>query len=206
MQGTAAPASWTDDELVAGLETDARLDCFDELLARYGRRVQHFVAGILRDQHLAQDVAQEVFEKLLAKSRLYQSGTNFRAWLFEVARNQALSVLRRRRRSPRALSSLGIDADGGGDPLSHLPARDEQALEEGELMSALAAAIADLPRTAREVFELCVQQGRTYQHAADRLGIPTGTVAIRIMRARRRLFRALSGHLGRIRRPPACFQ
>ena len=36
--------------------------------------------------------------------------------------------------------------------------------------------------------------------------LPTGTVAIRIMRARKRLFSALQHHLGRLRRPPACFQ
>ena len=38
------------------------------------------------------------------------------------------------------------------------------------------------------------------------LGLPTGTVAIRIMRARKKLFTALQHHLGRLRRPPACFQ
>jgi len=44
----------------------------------------------VRDPHLAQDVVQEVFEKVLLKHDLYRPGTNFRAWLFEVARNQAL--------------------------------------------------------------------------------------------------------------------
>jgi DNA-directed RNA polymerase specialized sigma24 family protein len=45
-----------------------------------------------------------------------------------------------------------------------------------------------------------------YQDAGKQLDLPTGTVAIRIMRARKRLFAALQQHLGRLRRPPACFQ
>jgi DNA-directed RNA polymerase specialized sigma24 family protein len=51
-----------------------------------------------------------------------------------------------------------------------------------------------------------VRQERTYEDAGKELGLPTGTVAIRIMRARKRLFTALREHLGRLRRPPACFQ
>lgn len=71
-------------------------------------------------------------------------------------------------------------------------------------MGAFLAAVEALPERYREVFQLCIQQGRTYEDAARELGIPTGTVAIRIMRARRRLYEVLKGHLGRLRRPPAC--
>ena len=56
------------------------------------------------------------------------------------------------------------------------------------------------------MFDLCVRQGRPYQEAAQVLGMPQGTVAIRIMRARRRLFGELGRHVERLRRPPACFQ
>ena len=73
-------------------------------------------------------------------------------------------------------------------------------------MSALASAIEQLPAHYQSVFDLCVRQGKPYQEAGALLGIPTGTVAIRIMRARKRLFGALSRHLDRLRRPPACFQ
>ena len=56
------------------------------------------------------------------------------------------------------------------------------------------------------MFELCIRQGKPYQEAGAQLGLPTGTVAIRIMRARKRLFGSLERHLDRLRRPPACFQ
>lgn len=197
----------TDEELIVALQSGDHERALTALEARYGERILHFVQGMVRDQHLAQDVTQEVFEKLLLKNDLYRPGTNFRAWLFEIARNQALSALRSRQRLPRPVSSLQAGDADEVDLLATIPARhDDRALEVDEFMAAFHAAVAELPDHYREVFELCVQGGVPYQEAGTRLGLPTGTVAIRIMRARKRLFGALQKHLGRLRRPPACFQ
>ncbi len=194
-----------DEDLVARLqagETELPLTTLEQ---RYGKRLYHFVHGMVRDPHLAQDVVQEVFEKVLCKSYLYRPGTNFRAWLFEVARNQALTALRSRQRLPRPVSSLQpVD---GPDLIESLPTGEvHHEVESDEFMAAFHAAVAELPEHYRVVFELCVQKGKPYQEAGVELGLPTGTVAIRIMRARKRLFTALQHHLGRLRRPPACFQ
>lgn len=198
----------SDEELVALLtsgQTDAAMEGIE---ARYGKRIYHFVHGMVRDTWLAQDVTQEVFEKVLVKHELYRAGTNFRAWLFEVARNQALSALRTQKRMPRPVSSLPGSGDDQGDGLlDSVPDRSSgRDLEEREFMTALAEAIDRLPEHYYHVFDLCVRQGRPYQEAAQILGIPQGTVAIRIMRARRRLFGELGRHVERLRRPPACFQ
>lgn len=202
------PAELTDDELMARVEAGDANEALTQIQERYGRRVLHFVRGLVRDLHLAQDVAAEVFEKVYLKSHLYQNGTNFRAWLFEVARNQALSALRSRRRNPLPVSSLGSAGDDDEPSLLESIAEDRvnRDLEEQEFMDALDRAVNALPEHYRTVFQLCVREGRPYQEAADLLDLPTGTVAIRIMRARKRLFRELSEHLGRLRRPPACFQ
>jgi RNA polymerase sigma-70 factor, ECF subfamily len=198
----------TDEDLVGQLQKGETGPAMTALEHRYGKRIYHFVHGMVRDPHLAQDVVQEVFEKLLLKNDLYRPGTNFRAWLFEVARNQALSALRSRQRLPRPISSLQSNDQGEvSDLLESLPARsDSRALEEEEFMVAFQAAVAELPEHYRTVFDLCVRQGMPYQDAGKQLNLPTGTVAIRIMRARKRLFAALQQHLGRLRRPPACFQ
>ena len=199
----------SDDDLMARMSSGEADPCLRELQGRYGRRIYHFVYGLLKDAHTAGDVAQEVFEKAYLKSHLYKAGTNFRAWLFEVARNQALSTLRHKKRSPRPMSSLPpLEGESeAADLLELLPeTHEERSLEEGEFMQAFADAVRDLPERYRIVFEMCVRQGNSYEDAAQALHIPTGTVAIRIMRARKRLFQALAHHLGRLRRPPACLQ
>lgn len=196
---------FTDDDLVAQLQAGDIDTPVTQLERRYGQRLQRFVRSMVRDVHLAQDVTQEVFEKILTRNQRYRPGTNFRAWLFEVARNQALSALRQQRRVPRPLSALRPQDDG--DFLEALPCElFDRRLEEAEFDAAFARAVAALPERYRTVFELCVQQGRSYQEAARHLGLPTGTVAIRILRARKRLFADLQQHLGRLRRPPACLQ
>ena len=205
MEACEANLPLTDEDLIAQLQAGNANQAITELEARYGKRIYHFAYGMVRDAHLAQDVTQEVFEKVLLKHELYRPGTNFRAWLFEVARNQALSMLRSRNRLPRPVSSLQ-PADGP-DFLDSVAAKPgSQQLVEEEFMAAFQTALDELPDHYRTVFDLCVRQGKPYQEAGRQLQLPTGTVAIRIMRARKRLFAALQQHLGRLRRPPACFQ
>lgn len=197
--------SVADEHFVAMLRAGAAEAGMAGILSRYAGRLFHFVHRIVRDPHLAQDVVQEVMGKVLQKHDLYQPGTNFRAWLFEVARNQALSTLRAHKRLPRPISALRGDTDR--DVLERLQSEPEdRSLEEAEFMAEFARAVDELPEHYRVVFDLCVRQGVPYQQAADRLGMPPGTVAIRIMRARKLLFGALERHFDRLRRPPACFQ
>lgn len=193
----------SDEDLIARMQAGETAAPLTELERRYGKRLYHLAVGMLRDAHLAQDVTQEVFEKVLVKRHLYRLGTNFRAWLFEVARNQALTTIRARQRRPRPVSSLAVELSPFDDLAA--PSHD-RAMEEAEFMAAFQEAVDELPEHYRTVFELCVREQRTYEDVGKRLGVPTGTIAIRIMRARKRLFTALREHLGRLRRPPACFQ
>lgn len=198
--------TWTDEDIVSQLQAGETEFAMSQLDERYGKRIYRFVQGMVRDPHLAHDVTQEVFEKVLLKNDLYRPGTNFRAWLFEVARNQALTMLRTRNRLPKPISALPSNGEES-DFLDSVPAKpDSEAMIEEEFMTAFQKAVDDLPEHYGIVFDLCVRKGRPYQEAGKELGLPTGTVAIRIMRARKKLFTALQHHLGRLRRPPACFQ
>jgi RNA polymerase sigma-70 factor (ECF subfamily) len=201
-------ATSTDDELMAAVDTGQVETALSLLQARYESQVFRFVNGIVRDAHLAQDVAQETFAKIFFKSHLYHLGTNFKAWVYEIARNQALSALRTRRRHPRPITSLaGPDGDSARDLIGQIACdASDRPAETAELMDEFRRAVALLPESYRRVFTECVIGGRAYQAVADEFGLPTGTVAIRIMRARKRLFQSLGHHVDRLRRPPACIQ
>ena len=197
----------TDDELVEWINRGDVEAGLAALQARYQVKIYRFVLGLVHDTHLAQDVAQETFIKVFLKSHLYRVGTNFRAWLFEIARNQALSALRSRRRAPRPVTSVTLPDNTDGDLLDQLISPGmSRKLEEQEFMALFSKAVRELPDKYMEIFTRCVIQGRSYQDVAEELDLPAGTVAIRIMRARKRLFQALSPHLDRLRRPPACVQ
>ncbi len=188
------PAAFSDDQLMLRLDAGFVEDSLGELQRRYRAAVHAFVNAMVHDEHLAQDVTAEAFEVVFLKSQLYAPGS-FRAWLFEIARNQALAAMRRRRRAPRPFSAFAPGEAGAAETLAGgLRAHDDRALEERELMADFHAALAALPERYQQVFRLCALQGLQYRQVARLLDVPTGTVAIRLMRARQRLFAALARH------------
>jgi RNA polymerase sigma-70 factor (ECF subfamily) len=71
------------------------------LYDRYSRDVYGYVCSIVRDEHEAEDIVQNVFIKLMRVLPKYeQRGVPFSAWLFRVARNVALDHMRSRRAIP----------------------------------------------------------------------------------------------------------
>ena len=196
-----------DDRLLLQFSSKEDQGAFQKLLEKYHSRVHRYILGFVKDDSVADDVTQEVFIKVFLKHNLYEPGTHFRAWLFEVARNQALSALRRNRRIPKPISSLNLSEEER-DPFESrvVEAHDAPHMIEEEFQNLFLEAVEGLPKIYKEVFTYCVIEGHTYEQASQFLEIPKGTVAIRLMRARKRLFRALSPHIGRVRKPPACFR
>ena len=196
-----------DDRLILEFSNKEDQEAFQKLIDKYHARVHRYILGFVKDDSVADDVTQEVFIKVFLKHNLYEPGTHFRAWLFEVARNQALSALRRNRRIPKPISSLNLNEEER-DPFESrvVEAYDAPHMIEEEFQKLFMEAVENLPKIYKEVFTYCVIEGHTYEQASQFLEIPKGTVAIRLMRARKRLFRALSPHIGRVRKPPACFR
>lgn len=87
------------DELVARCKR-GDVAAFRDLYAAYFDRIYGYVLVILRDRHEAEDVAQQVFVKAMQGIGGYQGtpGASFEAWLFRIARNAVMDVLRRSRR------------------------------------------------------------------------------------------------------------
>ena len=131
------------------------------------------------------DVVQETYTRLL-RAREAGTATLTRAYLFVVARNVALDLLRRHRTvSLEGLGDLGLlsvveERPDAAEALSH-----EQELE------LLAAAMRALPPRCREILTLRRIQGFSHRAIAEQLGIAEGTVnaqlAIGLMRCRQYL-------------------
>ena len=203
LTGCPVIARDNDNEMMRRLEAgDA--DALAEIQERHRGRIERLIRTIVQDRGRASDLTYEVFAKVFLKSHLYRPGTNFTAWLSEVARNHTLSSLRRRAHEARNLN-FGREAEDHAIETIADP-RVDRGPEEAELMAALETAVQKLPPSYREVFELCVRGEVPYKTAAERLQVPTGTVAIRIMRARQRLYQAVEPLLDRVRRLPACLQ
>ncbi|MES2696368.1 MAG: RNA polymerase sigma factor [Verrucomicrobiota bacterium] len=127
------------------------------------------------------DVVQESFLRIW-KARAGQPIQSARAFLFRVARNLALDVVRRRRVAP-------VEAVG---ELAELRVVDErpgaaETLNAQEKLAVLTDALDALPVRCREAIILCKLQGKSYREAAMSLGIAEKTIAEHVYRGTQRL-------------------
>jgi RNA polymerase sigma-70 factor (ECF subfamily) len=140
-----------------------------------------FARSLVGDRDRADDLVQETLLKAWHKADTFQEGTNQRAWLFVILRNQYYSQGRRRGREVE---------DPEGDLVGSLT---ERAGQEGSVaLSELRRAMRGLPDEQREAIVLVGAGGFSYEEAAEVVGCAVGTMKSRVSRARDALSRAVS--------------
>jgi RNA polymerase sigma-70 factor (ECF subfamily) len=161
-------------------------ELFYELVRPYEPRVYAAAMAILRNEHDAEDVAQEAMLKAFANIRQFRAEARFSTWLIQITVNEALM----RRRRERTVVMEGID-DRRDDEADYAP-RDfadwreipSEALERKEIRQKLAEALGTLDRKYREVFVLRDMEHLNIQETAEALGISVAAVKTRLLRAR----------------------
>ncbi len=165
-----------DEALLSGLATGD-----PELAVSFVRRFQHRVFGVavavVGDPQLAEDIAQQTFERAWRHAQIYDSRRgSVTTWLTTIAHNLAVDAVRARRAEPVAPEDL--DAVLG--VVSSTP--EQQALAD-EASSRLRAAVAQLPPEQGRALVMAGIYGMTAQQIAEREGIPLGTAKTRIRAA-----------------------
>ena len=94
----ACASKLSDSELVAATKC-GNTEAFDQLVSRYERRVLTLAQRIVNNREDAEDVAQESFHKAFLHIGSFQEKSLFSTWLTRIVMNEALMVLRRRRRT-----------------------------------------------------------------------------------------------------------
>jgi RNA polymerase sigma-70 factor (ECF subfamily) len=160
---------------------------WDEIMARYRRRVFHIAYKFTGKHDQAEDLTQEIFLKLFKSLDKFNRDADFGTWLTSVARNYCIDHYRasKREREVMVEDLLAFDqaVASSGNP--------QRRLEESDRRSFLRAGLERLPDKLREAVILRDLQGLSYQEMADRLGLPEGTVKSRINRGREELARLL---------------
>lgn len=169
---------------------------FEEIFNMYRDDVFRFSYLVVRDTSLAQDVVQEAFLKVFRSIGKFQFRSSFKSWLYRVAVNEAITILRRRR-IKEDLEAIP-DANRGRDSANL--ARDwqpEEAVLESEERRLLRWAIGQLDPVHRSVVVLKYFHEFSDTEIAAVIGCPPGTVKSRLHRARELLRNAMARQMGR---------
>jgi RNA polymerase sigma-70 factor, ECF subfamily len=165
---------------------DGEHELFYELIRPYEQRVYFTAFAILRNQHDAEDAAQEAVLKAFRHIRQFRGDARFSTWLLQITMNEA----RMRRRKAHAGLVEPIenqkDEEGNYTPREFADWREipSEVLERSEIREALSKALASLGEKYREVFLLRDVQHMSIEETAKSLGITTASVKTRLLRAR----------------------
>ena len=147
-------------------------------------RLRRYARVLIGDLNRADDLVQDTLARAWEKRRLWQAGSNLRAWLFTIMHNVHVNQHATRRRE---LAEYSLDADDGPIAAWEIPVRATQS-DRVELAEVFLQ-IGRLPVKQREVLILAAVEELRYEEIAAALAIPIGTVMSRLSRARDKLRR-----------------
>jgi RNA polymerase sigma-70 factor, ECF subfamily len=173
-----------DDRALVARILEGDRDRFTELVKRYEKRVVNYVYRITHRYEEAHDLAQDIFVKVYLALDRYDSKYQFSTWLFRIAQNAAIDVLRKKSISEVPLARPSEDepqkerefADPGVSPY--------RALKNKQLGAAIERAVGNLPPDYRELIQLRHFAELSYEEIASMKKLPLGTVKNKLFRAR----------------------
>ncbi len=149
----------------------------------------NFAYHLTLDEFLSEDLVQETYFKAYKFISSYQKGTNAKAWLFRILKNEFINIYRKKERSPNEVGYIEGATFQAEDKTisdsSFLDLRDD--IFQNMLGDEVSLALNSLPVDYRTVIVLCDLQNFKYEEIADILEIPIGTVRSRLYRARNEL-------------------
>lgn len=195
MHHATAPFPPDSDEALMLAFAGGNMAAFDTLYARHRRGLYAFVSRLLLDREVSvDDVFQDVWLSVARVRAQYQPSAQFRTWLFQIARNRAIDLLREKRLV--LVSELGSAEDeedifaGLADPRALSP---EAVLDQSQKAAAITRALAALPPEQREVFLLREHGAFPLEDIARLTGVSMETAKSRLRYALGKLRAALSG-------------
>ncbi len=142
-------------------------------------RLRRFARGLTGEVETADDLVQMACERSLQRLEQYRDGTRFDSWLYQIVYTQWIDQLRRRKRRSAQEEKL--------KHLQKITSENQASPKQIYAVMDVKDALNQIPDENRAAVILVAVEGHTYAEAASVLGIPVGTVASRVARAREML-------------------
>jgi len=176
----------TPDDLFVQRARAGDTEAFQALVERYSAQLFRLAYRIVGDEPSAEDAVQETLLRAYRSLSRFDDRAQFGTWLYRIAANTAVEILRKRRRHIRE----GSD-DGDLTLPSHEPGPDRHAMS-GEVERAVRGALAGLSPLERAAFVLRHFEGRSIAEICGALGLRESAGKQAIFRAVKKLRRVLA--------------
>ena len=184
----------TDEELVAAI-LDGEAALYTDLVERYRGRLINYLNRFLGNVQESEELSQEVFLRVYRALDRYNPTYRFSTWLFRVAKNAAIDLLRKRRLKLVPMQRVGVDGQTRELEFESEERDPYRTLRNLERRHAIGAAIDGLKEEYRELIQLRHFAEMTYEEIAEFKGMPLGTVKNKLFRGRRMLKARLADYL-----------
>lgn len=151
---------------------------FEIIIENFQQKLFHYCYHMLGNIQEAEDAVQESFIKAFEKIESYSSSISFSAWLYKIANNHCLNIIRRKRLLSFVpfIENIGIGITGI-----------ETKLEEGEPGQALVNALKKISPTDKSILILRALEEKSFEEISSVLGIKPATLRKKYERARKKL-------------------
>lgn len=161
-------------------------DAFEQLVRLYEKRVFALTLRMCKNPEDAAEAAQEAFLAAWQGLRFFRGESSFSTWLYRLASNACVDLLRREGRH-RAAAGPSLDDEALNLDVPDRTGSPQEQAERSELRAQIEAGLAALPPDYRQVLILRELHQRTYDEIAEILSLDLGTVKSRISRGRKQL-------------------
>ena len=177
-------ANETTDGALVALIAQGDKRALQTLYGRHNVRVYRFALRFLNDESMAEDMVSEVFLDVWRQAERFEGRSKVSTWLLAMARNKALSVLRRRSTEELNEEVAEFIEDTADDP--------EVSMQKKQQASMLQECLTQLSPAHREIVDLVYYHGKTIEEVVEIIGVPVSTVKTRMFYARKRIGELMS--------------
>jgi RNA polymerase sigma-70 factor (ECF subfamily) len=175
-----------DDEETIRRVLDGQSDCFAILVEKYQKKVVGMIYQMVRDHHLSEDLAQDVFLNVYQGLRSFNPArASFSTWLYRIAQNKTLNAIQRKK--PVFLPEV---------PEGVSPQNAFHVVDLQEFHAELDRVLDRLPIKQKIAFVWAEIEELSYQDIAEIEGVSVGTIKSRIHSARQQLRKAFETKKG----------
>ena len=171
---------FSDEKLILRFQ-EGDINAYNELVKRYKDRLLNFVLRYFNNVEQAEDVVQDTLIKLYTHASYYKNVAKFSTWIFTIAKNNALTELRKNKR--KKTDSLWTD-DGQIIDINSKEESLDSKVQNEIAIDQLNKFLDEIPENFRMAVVLRDFQELSYEEISKILEIPIGTIKSRINRGR----------------------